>query len=384
MKKRVILIVLDSVGIGEMPDSCKYGDEGCNTLVNTARAVGGLKTPNLQQLGIGNITLIDGIAAVESPQAAYGKMKEQSAGKDTTTGHWEMMGIILDRPFPTYPQGFPLDLLQKFEQLIGRSTIGNKAASGTEIIKELGEYHIKTGYPIVYTSADSVFQIAAHEEIIQLPLLYEMCQTARDLLQGEHAVGRVIARPFIGQPGNFVRTAHRHDYSLQPPRNILDYIRDAGELVVGVGKIKDIYAGRGITNSYSIENNSDGIDKVVQAMQMHESGLIFTNLIDFDQLYGHRNDPYGYAAALEAFDRRLPEIISAMKDEDVLIITADHGCDPTFAGTDHTREYVPVLVYGSAVKPRNLGIRTTFADIGQTIAGYLGIKTEELPGNSML
>ena len=384
MKRRVILIVLDSVGIGEMPDSCQYGDGGCNTLVNTARAVGGLKIPNLQQLGIGNITLIDGTAPVESPQAAYGKMEEQSAGKDTTTGHWEMMGIILERPFPTYPQGFPIDLLQKFEQLIGRPAIGNKAASGTEIIKELGEYHMKTGYPIVYTSADSVFQIAAHEEIIPLPQLYEMCQTARNLLQGEHAVGRVIARPFIGQPGSFVRTAHRHDYSLQPEKNILDYMQESGKLVVGVGKIKDIFAGQGVTSSYAIENNDDGVDKIIQAMQTHEGGLIFANLIDFDQLYGHRNDPYGYAAALETFDRRLPEIINTLQDEDILIITADHGCDPTFAGTDHTREYVPVLVYGKAVEPRNLGIRATFADIGQTIADYLGIKAEGLPGNSMM
>lgn len=384
MKRRVILIVLDSVGIGEMPDSCQYGDGGCNTLVNTARAVGGLKIPNLQQLGIGNITLIDGTAPVESPQAAYGKMEEQSAGKDTTTGHWEMMGIILERPFPTYPQGFPIDLLQKFEQLIGRPAIGNKAASGTEIIKELGEYHMKTGYPIVYTSADSVFQIAAHEEIIPLPQLYEMCQTARNLLQGEHAVGRVIARPFIGQPGNFVRTAHRHDYSLQPEKNILDYIQESGESVIGVGKIKDIFAGRGITSSYAIENNDDGVDKIIQAMQMHESGLIFANLIDFDQLYGHRNDPHGYAAALEAFDRRLPDIINTMQDEDILILTADHGCDPTFAGTDHTREYVPLLVYGTAVQPQDLGIRTTFADIGQSLAGYLGVKVEGLPGNSFL
>ncbi len=384
MKRRVILIVLDSVGIGEMPDSCQYGDGGCNTLVNTARAVGGLKIPNLQQLGIGNITLIDGAAPVESPQAAYGKMEEQSAGKDTTTGHWEMMGIILERPFPTYPQGFPIDLLQKFEQLIGRPAIGNKAASGTEIIKELGEYHMKTGYPIVYTSADSVFQIAAHEEIIPLPQLYEMCQTARNLLQGEHAVGRVIARPFIGQPGNFVRTAHRHDYSLQPEKNILDYIQESGESVIGVGKIKDIFAGRGITSSYAIENNDDGVDKIIQAMQMHESGLIFANLIDFDQLYGHRNDPHGYAAALEAFDRRLPDIINTMQDEDILILTADHGCDPTFAGTDHTREYVPLLVYGTAVQPQDLGIRTTFADIGQSLAGYLGVKVEGLPGNSFL
>jgi len=384
MKRRVILIVLDSVGIGEMPDSCQYGDGGCNTLVNTARAVGGLKIPNLQQLGIGNITLIDGTAPVESPQAAYGKMEEQSAGKDTTTGHWEMMGIILERPFPTYPQGFPIDLLQKFEQLIGRPTIGNKAASGTEIIKELGEYHMKTGYPIVYTSADSVFQIAAHEEIIPLPQLYEMCQTARNLLQGEHAVGRVIARPFIGQPGNFVRTAHRHDYSLQPEKNILDYIQESGESVIGVGKIKDIFAGRGITSSYAIENNDDGVDKIIQAMQMHESGLIFANLIDFDQLYGHRNDPHGYAAALEAFDRRLPDIINTMQDEDILILTADHGCDPTFAGTDHTREYVPLLVYGTAVQPQDLGIRTTFADIGQSLAGYLRVKVEGLPGNSFL
>lgn len=384
MKRRVILIVLDSVGIGEMPDSCQYGDGGCNTLVNTARAVGGLKIPNLQQLGIGNITLIDGAAPVESPQAAYGKMEEQSAGKDTTTGHWEMMGIILERPFPTYPQGFPIDLLQKFEQLIGRPAIGNKAASGTEIIKELGEYHMKTGYPIVYTSADSVFQIAAHEEIIPLPQLYEMCQTARNLLQGEHAVGRVIARPFIGQPGNFVRTAHRHDYSLQPEKNILDYIQESGESVIGVGKIKDIFAGRGITSSYAIENNDDGVDKIIQAMQMHESGLIFANLIDFDQLYGHRNDPHGYAAALEAFDRRLPDIINTMQDEDILILTADHGCDPTFAGTDHTREYVPLLVYGTAVQPQDLGIRTTFADIGQSLAGYLRVKVEGLPGNSFL
>lgn len=377
MGKRVILIVLDSIGIGEMPDSHLFGDEGSNTLKNTALAVGGINAPNLQRLGLGNIEDIKGIPPIADAIGNYGKMAEKSKGKDTTTGHWELMGLVLNNAFPTYPHGFPHDLISEYERIIGRKVIGNKVASGTEIIKELGEEHIKSGYPIVYTSADSVFQIAAHEEVIPLEELYAMCEKARALLTGEHAVGRVIARPFIGEKGNFVRTSNRHDYSLIPDKNILNFILESGQEVVGIGKIKDIYAGSGISRSYSTKNNADGIDKLIEMQKQDVNGLIFANLVDFDMLYGHRNDPQGYASAIEEFDSRLSEIMANLKDEDMLIITADHGCDPTTPSTDHSREYVPLLVYGPKLKSNvNLGTRETFADVGQTIAEYLGVKVD--------
>jgi len=374
MSKRAIVIVLDSVGVGECSDSCFYCDQGSNTLANTAKAVGGLNLPHMQGIGLGNILDIMGVAAVPKPLGAYGKMQEKSPGKDTTTGHWELMGLELTQAFPTYPEGFPPDLIARFEEQIGCKIIGNVVASGTEIIKELGPEHLRTGYPIVYTSADSVFQIAAHEEIIPLETLYHYCAIARELLQEEHAVGRVIARPFIGQPGNFVRTANRHDFSKEPDVTLLDKIKESGQVVIGIGKIKDIFAGRGVTESHSTINNQDGIDKILQVLQKDFNGLLFANLVDFDQLYGHRNDPHGYARALEEFDQRLPEIMKLLGPQDLLIITADHGCDPTTESTDHSREYVPLLVYGRELQPGiNLGCRETFADVAATIADYLGI-----------
>lgn len=384
MNRRAILIILDSLGVGEMPDCQLFGDQGCNTLQNTAAAVGGLSLPNLQKLGLGNITEVLGVSANHQPQAAYGRMNERSRGKDTTTGHWEMMGLILDQPFPTYPDGFPVEVIQEFEHRISRKTLGNKVASGTVIIEELGREHMQTGYPIVYTSADSVFQIAAHEEIIPLEDLYHMCQTAREMLVGEHAVGRVIARPFVGKPGSFKRTSNRHDYSLQPPVHIMDILIEQGCEVIGVGKIKDIFAGRSVTTAIPTTSNQDGVDQVLAAMQPDFRGLIFANLVDFDQLYGHRNDPHGYARAIEEFDRRLPELLGHMGPEDLLIITADHGCDPTTEGTDHTREYVPLLVYGPSIQPADLGTRETFADVGQSIADHLGVKAENMAGKSFL
>ncbi|MBO8159166.1 phosphopentomutase [Thermosyntropha sp.] len=382
MKKRVIIIVLDSVGIGEMPDSHEYGDRGVNTLVNTARAVGGLSLPNMEAMGLGNIAEIMGVKPVRA-KGAYGIIQERSKGKDTTTGHWEMMGLIIEEPFPTYPEGFPPEIIEEFEKRIGKKVLGNVAASGTEIIKQLGKEHIKTGYPIVYTSADSVFQIAAHEEVIPLEELYNMCKIARSMLTGKHRVGRVIARPFLGEPVNFYRTANRHDYPVEPAYNILDAVLEQGKETIGIGKIKDIFAGRGIKTSYPTKNNMDGMDKLVNAMEKHEEGLIFVNLVDFDQLYGHRNDAKGYAKALEEFDLRLPEVIERMTKEDMLIITADHGCDPTAPGTDHTREYVPLLVYGKRIKKNvDLGIRKSLADVGQTAAEHLDIKIEGLAGES--
>lgn len=386
MEGRAIIIVLDSMGIGELPDSHLYGDEGSNTLKNTALAVGGLNIPHLQKLGLGNIEAIAGVEPTQKAQGNFGKMNEKSHGKDTTTGHWEMMGQILKKPFPTYPHGFPVDLISAFEVMIGRKVLGNVVASGTEIIKELGPEHMETGFPIVYTSADSVFQIAAHEEVIPLAMLYEMCEKARALLTGEHEVGRVIARPFIGSGGNFKRTANRHDFSAKPIKNVLDYIIEAGQEVIGVGKIKDIYAGQGVSQSFSTENNLDGIKKIRDLLEQDFKGLLFANLVDFDMLYGHRNDPQGYAAAIEEFDKYLPEIIAGLNPDDMLIITADHGCDPTTPSTDHSREYVPLLVYGAGFRGNvNLGIRETFADVGQTVAEYLGVVVgEDLAGVSFL
>ena len=374
MGKRAIVIVLDSMGVGECADSCLYCDQGSNTLANTAKAVGGLNLPHMQTIGLGNILDIMGVAAVTNPVGAYGKMQEKSPGKDTTTGHWELMGLELTQAFPTYPEGFPPELIAQFEQQIGRKTIGNVVASGTEIIKELGPQHMRTGCPIVYTSADSVFQIAAHEEIIPLETLYHYCRVARELLQKEHAVGRVIARPFIGQPGNFVRTANRHDFSKEPDITLLDKVKESGQAVIGIGKIKDIFAGRGVTESHSTVNNQDGIDKILQGLKKDFTGLLFANLVDFDQLYGHRNDPHGYARALEEFDQRLPEITNLLGPQDLFIITADHGCDPTTVSTDHSREYVPLLVYGMELQRGvDLGCRETFADVAATIAEHLGI-----------
>lgn len=375
MVDRVIIIVLDSAGAGELPDAAAYGDAGSNTLCNIAGRMCGLNLPNLGALGLGNIAPIEGVPPAAAPAAAFGKMAEKSPGKDTSTGHWEMAGIILNQAFPTYPQGFPPELIREFEERIGRPTLGNVVASGTEIIKDLGPEHLKTGYPIVYTSADSVFQIAAHEEIIPLAELYRMCEIAREMLTGAHAVGRVIARPFVGEPGNFQRTANRHDYALLPPKpNLLSVITDAGLSVVSIGKIKDIFAGQNITDSVHTENNQDALEQIGIQMRQPKSGLLFANLVDFDMLYGHRNDCKGYAGALEQFDRYLPRIMAAMRPSDVLIVTADHGCDPTTASTDHSREYVPLLICGQSIKPGvALGIRSSFADLGATVADLLGV-----------
>ncbi len=372
---RATIIVIDSLGAGELPDADEYGDNGSNTLGNMARAVGGLKVSNLQKLGLGNIISIEGVPPQEKPLAAYGKMAEASAGKDTTTGHWEMSGIILDRPFPVFPHGFPAEIIAEFEAKIGRKTLANEVASGTEIIARLGEKHMRTGFPIVYTSADSVFQIAAHEEVIPVDELYKMCQMAREILTGDYAVGRVIARPFVGKPGAFKRTANRHDISIRPPRpTILDILRENGLAVMAVGKINDIFAGCGITESVHTEDNMDGVDKTMEFIRQCKKGLVFTNLVDFDSAFGHRNDPVGYAGALTEFDNRLPEILDLIGEDGILIITGDHGCDPTTKSTDHSREYVPLLVYGSKVKQGvNLGIRKSFSDIAATLAEVFDI-----------
>lgn len=372
--RRVIIIVLDSVGIGEMPDAGDYGDAGSHTLGNTARLRGGLDLPNLQNLGLGNIEPINGVSAVLHPKGSYGKMAEKSIGKDTTTGHWEMAGVVLERALPTFPSGFPIEFIQRYESAIGRAVIGNEVASGTEIIQRLGEEHVRTGKPIVYTSADSVFQVAAHEEVIPLSELMRICEIARAMLTDELEVGRVIARPFLGDVGEFYRTTNRHDYAMVPPHKILlDYIQEQGLEVCAVGKIKDIYAGRGVTDFVTSKGNMESVDKTLDYMAKVNAGLIMSNLVDFDMLYGHRNDVEGYAKALEEFDARLPEIYAAMRPEDMLIITADHGCDPTMPSTDHTREYVPLLVYGPNLdKGVKLGVRSSFADLGATVAEYLG------------
>lgn len=374
MPRRAILIVLDSVGVGHAPDAAAYGDEGSNTLANTARAVGGLRLPNLGRLGLGRLADVWGVPPEPHPSGAYGRMQEASTGKDTTTGHWEIAGILSTRPLPTYPNGFPPEIIQEFERRIGRRTLGNYPASGTVILEELGPEHLRAGYPIVYTSADSVFQIAAHEEVIPVEELYRMCRIARELLMGEHAVGRVIARPFVGEPGHFVRTDRRKDFSLEPPRpTLLDRLQEAGQPVWAVGKIEDIFAGRGITEAVHIHDNMDGIDQTLAFMARVERGLIFTNLVDFDMLYGHRNNPRGYADALEAVDQRVPEVLAALQEEDILFFTADHGNDPTTPSTDHSREMVPLLVTGPRVRQGvDLGVRPTFADLGQTVAEYLG------------
>jgi phosphopentomutase len=378
---RVIWIVLDSVGIGAMPDAAAYGDEGSDTLGHIAKERA-LDIPNLCRMGLASIRQIAGLSTPDHAAAAYGKCTLASPGKDTTTGHWEMAGIILDKPFPVYPNGFPIEVIAPFQHQIGRSVLGNKAASGTEIIQELGVEHLRTGSPIVYTSADSVFQIAAHEQAIPLDELYEMCKIARRILQGPNEVGRVIARPFLGEPGAFKRTANRHDYAVPPPAGmLLDQLRDQRVPVYAVGKISDIFLGRGITHSVHTRDNEDGMARTCQALRDQPDGLIFVNLVDFDQLYGHRNDVDGYARALEAVDRWLPNL--DLCETDMLILTADHGCDPTTPSTDHSREYTPLLVYGQRVQPDvNLGTRASLADIGATVAENFG--TTLMTGKSFL
>lgn len=375
LSRRILLIVLDSVGVGQAPDAAKYGDAHANTIGNTAKAVGGLRIPHLAALGLGRVTAIEGMSLHAEIHGAYGYMIPQSAGKDTTNGHYEFVGVTLTEPLPTYPQGFPPDIMTPFEQTIGRKTLGNKPASGTQIIAELGDEHVRTGSPIVYTSADSVFQVAAHEEVIPLEELYRICEHARQLLTGRHDVGRVIARPFIGTPGHYVRTSNRRDYSRDFGDTLLNKLVDKQIPVIGIGKIEDIYGGHGITTGIHTISNDDGITKTIAAMDYtHGSALIFTNLVDFDMLYGHRNDPVGFAHAIEAFDERLPEIISHMSDEDLLMITADHGCDPTTPSTDHSREGVPLLVYNKRMTTAiALGCRDTFADLGATMAEYLHV-----------
>jgi len=370
--------VLDSVGVGAMPDAAEFHDPpGADTLGNIAR-LRGLNLPNLACLGLGNIKPLQGIPPAAAPTGAYGRCTLASPGKDTTTGHWEMVGIHLSKPFPLYPHGFPAEVLDEFARRIGRRWLGNVAASGTEIIRELGVEHMRTGSPIVYTSADSVFQVAAHEEVIPLWELYKICETAREILRGPYEVGRVIARPFIGAPGNFTRTANRHDYAVPPPAGmLLDRLEERGVLVRSVGKIFDVFLGRGIRDGVKIKNNADGMAKTLATMAEPGAGLIFVNLVDFDQQYGHRNDVEGYGAALEQFDGWLPAFESALLPGDLAIFTADHGCDPTVPGTDHTREYVPLLAAGPKVRGGvNLGLRGSLSDIGQTVAANFGVSID--------
>ena len=370
--QRVIIIVVDSMGIGELPDAGRYGDLGSNTLANTASLIGGLDLPNLAALGLGNISDIRGIDPAQPPLASYGKMAERSPGKDSTTGHWELMGLYLTEPFPTYPSGFPTEVMEAFETAIDRSAIGNKPASGTEIIKELGQEHMKTGSPIVYTSADSVFQIAAHEAVIAPDELYQICRVARRILTGKHSVARVIARPFNGKPGSFMRTERRKDFSLEPPgKTILDFALENKIPVKGIGKIGELFSFRGLTSSVHTDNNMHGMDKLIDSLRADPEGIIFINLVDFDMLWGHRNDASGYAKGLADFDLRLRAVLEMLGKQDVLIITADHGCDPTTPSTDHSREYVPILAYGKSLAAVDLGTRQTFADVGKTVADLL-------------
>ena len=371
----MIWIVLDSVGIGEMPDAAAYGDTGSDTLGNIARRRN-LRLPNLCRLGLGNIKPLEGLPPATEPAGSFGRCALASPGKDTTTGHWEMAGIHLEKPFPLFPNGFPRAVMDEFERRIGRGTLGNKAASGTEIIKELGAEHMRTGSPIVYTSADSVFQVAAHEEVIPLWELYKICDTAREILRGPYEVGRVIARPFEGSAGSFTRTANRKDYAVPPPRGmLLDVLDDRGIPIYSVGKIFDVFLGRGIRDYVKTKNNADGMARTLEAMQSSDARLIFVNLVDFDQQYGHRNDVEGYAAALEQFDNWLPQLFAQEREDDLTILTADHGCDPTTPSTDHSREYVPLLVSGPRVKHGvNLGLRATLSDIGQTVAENFGTR----------
>ncbi len=382
--EKVALIVCDSFGVGEAPDADAYGDAGSNTLGHVAQAVGGLEAPNLGRLGLGLVTEVQGFPAEAAAGTAHGRQRERSAGKDTTTGHWEIGGIVLDRPFPTYPKGFPPEVIDPFERAIGREVLGNVAASGTEIIEELGEEHLETGRPIVYTSADSVFQVACHVQVVPLEQLYEWCQIARRILDGDNRVGRVIARPFDGPPGGFFRRPERRDFSVPPPGpTILDFVNEAGIGVFGVGKIGDIYGGRGLTEFRYSQSNDDGIELTIDYLGRPGRSLVVTNLVDFDSKYGHRNDPDGYGRCVEAFDRRLPELEQAVAGG-ILFLTGDHGCDPTTTpSTDHTREYTPILASGTRTRDAvDIGTRSTFGDLGATIADLLGVPTEGLAGTS--
>ena len=382
--KRVFLIVLDSFGIGEMEDAAEYGDKGTNTIASVASS-SYFHVPNLRKLGLFNIDGVSCGEKMEQPEALIARMKEASKGKDTTIGHWEIAGILSRRPLPTYPNGFPKEVLDAFTERTGREILCNKPYSGTEVIKDYGDEHVKTGKLIVYTSADSVFQIAAHEDVVPVEQLYEYCKIAREILQGEHGVGRVIARPFIGESGNYTRTPRRHDFSLLPPSvTMLDQLSENGYASIGVGKIKDIFAGKGITEYVYTQGNADGIEKSLAYMDKDFEGLCFINLVDYDMLYGHRNDIDGYAKALTYFDEKLPAFFSKMREDDILMITADHGCDPGYTvSTDHSREHTPFLMYGKKVTPKNMGTRETFADIGATVLSYFDIEPQ-FAGSSML
>lgn len=382
--KRVFLIVLDSFGIGEMEDAAAYGDKGTNTLRSVSSS-SEFDMPHMKNLGLFNIDGVTCREGVKAPEARIARMKEASKGKDTTIGHWEIAGICSKQPLPTYPNGFPEEILEAFRKATGRGVLCNRPYSGTEVIQKYGDEHVKTGDLIVYTSADSVFQIAAHEEIVPVETLYEYCRMAREILQGEHSVGRVIARPFIGTSGQYTRTPKRHDFSLEPPAvTMLDQLKAAGKDVISVGKIKDIFAGRGITDFVYTKGNEEGIERTLEYLDQDFEGLCFINLVDYDMLYGHRNDIDGYARALTYFDHKLPELIGKHREDDILMITADHGCDPGYTvSTDHSREHTPFIMYGRKVAPANLGTRETFADIGATVLDYFGI-TPEFAGTSML
>jgi phosphopentomutase len=373
--RRAILVVLDGVGAGANPDAHAYGDDGASSLEHCALAVGGLALPNLGRIGLGNITPILGTPPTSNAVGAYGRMAELGAGKDSTTGHWEISGVVLTKPLPTYPNGFPPDLVAAFERAIGRKVLGNKPASGTEIIKELGEEHMRTGYPILYTSADSVFQVAAHQDIIPLTDLYHICEIARGMLTGEHAVGRVIARPFVGEPGSFRRTEHRRDFSLAPLGiTLLDLLKDSGKEVIGIGKIEDLFAGRGLTQRDHTETNYQSMAATLRWLERDFTGLLFVNLVEFDMLWGHRRDSQGYAQALRDVDAWFRQAQQVMQSEDAIFFTADHGVDPTYRGSDHTREEVPLLAYGKLIQAGvDLGVRSTFADLGQTLAQTFGV-----------
>ncbi|WP_026669301.1 phosphopentomutase [Butyrivibrio sp. AE3006] len=381
---RIFLIVLDSFGVGEEPDAAEYGDFDVNTLRSCATSKY-FSMPNMGAMGLFNIDGVDCVPGVENPTAAYGKCQEASKDKDTTTGHWEIAGIVSEKPMPKFPDGFPQEFLDAFSKRVGRGLICNKPYSGTQVINDYGDEHVKTGDLIVYTSADSVFQIAAHEEVVPLETLYEYCHIAREMLTGDLGVGRVIARPFVGTSGNYTRTPHRHDYSLEPPKTtMLDQLKAAGKEVLGVGKIRDIFEGKGLTEYVFSESNADGIEKTLAYMDRDFDGLCFVNLVDFDMLYGHRRDIDGYAKALNYFDTKLPEMVAKLHDDDIIMMTADHGCDPAYLKTtDHTREYIPFIMYGKNVTPRNLGTRSTFADIAATVLDYFKIKPE-FDGTSML
>lgn len=382
--KRVFLIVLDSFGIGEMPDAAKYGDEGSNTIGTVAKSPE-FSMPNMEKLGLFNIDGVTAKAPYVAPEGVFARMTEQSAGKDTTIGHWEIAGLISKKPMPTFPNGFPQEMLDEFSKAVGRKVLCNKPYSGTQVIQDYGDEHRKTGALIVYTSADSVFQIAAHEEVVPVEELYRDCEIAREMLQGDLGVGRVIARPFIGTFGNYTRTSRRHDFSLEPPQDtMLDVLKEAEYDVIGVGKINDIFAGKGITEFVRTQDNADGIEKTLEYMERDFNGLCFVNLVDFDMLYGHRNDVPGYAKALTYFDQQLPKILSAMEPEDVLMITADHGCDPGTPSTDHSREYTPFVMYGKNLPHgKNMGTRGSFSDIGATVLDYFGL-SGNIAGESML